>query len=411
MPVAVLAATIFLFDKWPSWISRSDYTREMKALSVIFPYLPYVLSGAALLLGWRFHQSGMVLSGWLIGTAYWCVHMGGCTPGTGIFAVMSCLVFIEIAVFSSWRWRQLPLKTAIFWAVGVLLQSALPAGFQRLMESGDVRPESVVSSPLLAHLSAAARQADLSGILRFQPAMIVFYIVCLYLLFLAFQHRDALAAGLLGVLLCVFIGLEPAQSAARIPAFFSAAGIILMFSCIEASFIMAYRDELTGLPSRRALNQTLAGLGGCYAIAMIDVDHFKRFNDTYGHKTGDQVLKLLATRLTRLSGGAKAYRYGGEEFTAVFPGKSIEEALPHLEACRRRLSETPFTVRGRTRKASSAGRRGKTGGGKAGKKVKVTASFGVAEPDSVINTPSQVIAAADKALYRAKKAGRDCVKF
>jgi diguanylate cyclase (GGDEF)-like protein len=173
---------------------------------------------------------------------------------------------------------------------------------------------------------------------------------------------------------------------------------------------MAYRDELTGLPSRRALNQTLAGLGGHYAIAMIDVDHFKRFNDTYGHKTGDQVLKLLAARLNRMTGGARAFRYGGEEFTAVFPGKSVEEALPHLEACRRRLSETPFIVRGKARRASSAGRRGNPSKGRARKQVKVTASFGVAEPGAVFKTPSQVVTAADRALYRAKKAGRNCVK-
>lgn len=411
MPAVVLSATIFLFGKWPSWSSQPEYAREVKALSVIFPYLPYLFSGAAMLLGWRFHQTGMALSAWLLGTAYWCIHQGGCIPGTEFSSVLSCLVFTEIAVFSNWRWRQLPLKTASFWAVLVLVQPAVLTGARRLMQSGGMRTEGIVSSPLLVHLVAIFRRADWYGPSQAFPVLIVFYVAGLFLLFLAFQKRDVLAAGLLGVLLSVFMGLGPAQSADRPPAFFSAASVILVFSCIEASFIMAYRDELTGLPSRRALNQTLAGLGGYYAIAMIDVDHFKRFNDTYGHKTGDQVLKLLATRLTRMSGGSRAFRYGGEEFTAVFPGKSKEEALPHLEACRKRLSETPFIVRGKARRASSAGRRGKIGKRKAAKKVKVTASFGIAEPDAVLKSPSQVITAADRALYRAKRAGRNCVKI
>jgi GGDEF domain-containing protein len=143
---------------------------------------------------------------------------------------------------------------------------------------------------------------------------------------------------------------------------------------------------------------------------MIDVDHFKRFNDIYGHKTGDQVLKLLAARLTRMSGGARAFRYGGEEFTAVFPGKSVEDAFPHLEACRKRLAANPFIVRGKKRRRASADLRGKSRSGKVRKQARVTASFGVAEPTPALRTTAQVIASADKALYRAKRAGRNCVK-
>jgi diguanylate cyclase (GGDEF)-like protein len=410
MPVAVLSATLFLYGKWPAWSHLPVHTRELKALSVIFPFLPYLFAGAALVLGWRFHQSGMVLSAWLAGTAYWCVQQEWYTPDTGFSTVLSCLVFIEIVIFSSWRWRQLPLKTAVLWTAGVLLQTAVLAGVHYMTDGLGGQSEGVVSSPLLAHLSAVARQADWSGMPHVFLVMIVFYAAGIYLFILAFQKRDVLAAGLLGVLLSVFVALGPAQTHDKPQAFFSAAGLILLFSCVEASFIMAYRDELTGLPSRRALNQTLAGLGNNYTIAMIDVDHFKRFNDTYGHKAGDQVLKLLATRLTRMTGGGRAFRYGGEEFTVVFPGKSKEEALSHLEACRRRLSETPFIVRGRARRASSADRRGNPPKGRARKQVKVTASFGVAEPGSVFKTPSQVVTAADRALYRAKKAGRDCVK-
>src|SRR2546426_9194380 len=97
---------------------------------------------------------------------------------------------------------------------------------------------------------------------------------------------------------------------------------------------MAYEDTLTGLPARRALNEALLRLGGQYSVAMIDVDHFKRINDRHGHDVGDQVLKMIAAKLAQVSGGGKAYRYGGEEFAVIFPGRKAEECLADVEALR-----------------------------------------------------------------------------
>ena len=71
-----------------------------------------------------------------------------------------------------------------------------------------------------------------------------------------------------------------------------------------------------------------------YSIAMVDIDHFKRCNDTYGHDTGDQVLRLVASRLARVTGGGQAYRCGGEEFAILFPGKTTIDVLEHLEKLR-----------------------------------------------------------------------------
>jgi diguanylate cyclase (GGDEF)-like protein len=108
---------------------------------------------------------------------------------------------------------------------------------------------------------------------------------------------------------------------------------------------MAYRDELTQLPSRRALNESLLKVGDSYTIAMVDVDHFKQFNDTYGHETGDQVLQMIASRLADVSGGGKAFRYGGEEFAVMFPNKLMDEAYPSLEALRKSVEKSTFKVR------------------------------------------------------------------
>src|SRR5258706_12321492 len=91
----------------------------------------------------------------------------------------------------------------------------------------------------------------------------------------------------------------------------AAAGVILLVVVLQESHRLAFRDELTNLPSRRALEERLTGLGPAYAIAMIDLDHFKLFNDTHGHHIGDQGLKLVAARLPAIEAGGTSYRYAG----------------------------------------------------------------------------------------------------
>ena len=142
---------------------------------------------------------------------------------------------------------------------------------------------------------------------------------------------------------------------------------------------------------------------------MIDIDHFKKFNDRYGHKTGDQVLKMVASKLRGVSGGAKIFRYGGEEFTAIFPGKSVEEAIPYLQEYRESMESSPFVVRSKIRRKSTSNNRGKSKLSGL-KRVKVTVSIGVAELDKNHTNPEKVLKAADRKLYKAKKAGRNRVK-
>jgi GGDEF domain-containing protein len=141
---------------------------------------------------------------------------------------------------------------------------------------------------------------------------------------------------------------------------------------------------------------------------MVDIDRFKQFNDKHGHDVGDQVLRMVASKLERVSGGGQGFRYGGEEFAVVFPGKSMADVLPHLESLRKAVQATCFVLRGpdRPKKKPDTPRPQ----GAPGKAVFVTVSIGVAERDEVRRQPSQVIRAADEALYRAKKAGRNQVR-
>ena len=186
--------------------------------------------------------------------------------------------------------------------------------------------------------------------------------------------------------------------------------LMLVVAIAQEAYQMAFRDELTGLPGRRALNERLQRLGRQYVIAMADVDHFKAFNDTHGHDVGDEVLRLVASQLRKIGGGGRAYRYGGEEFTLVFPGRTLEDCLPHLEAVRQAVEVYQMQLRDRTSRPADAqqGRRRRGSSGTA--QVSVTISIGVAERLPTQRHPDEVIKAADQALYSAKSAGRNCVR-
>ncbi|QJQ08328.1 GGDEF domain-containing protein [Pseudomonas putida] len=187
--------------------------------------------------------------------------------------------------------------------------------------------------------------------------------------------------------------------------------VMLMIAAAVAheAYQMAFRDELTGLPGRRALNERMQRLGRNYVIAMTDVDHFKKFNDTHGHDVGDQVLRLVASRLSKVTGGGRAYRYGGEEFALVFAGKTAEECVPHVEAVREVIANYVMHLRDQSSRPQddTSGRQRRSGN--SGGTVSVTISIGVAERQVDHRNPEAVLKSADQALYSAKGAGRNCV--
>lgn len=191
--------------------------------------------------------------------------------------------------------------------------------------------------------------------------------------------------------------------------FFSLAGILLIYNIMSTSHSLAFIDQLTEIPSRRALENEMGHLGRNYSIAMLDVDHFKKFNDTHGHDTGDDVLRLVAKTLKSVEGKAKVYRYGGEEFTVLFKGKNADESFPFLDELREKVASYDMVVRNRSDrpKDDKLGTK-KRGSNNTEKTVNVTISIGVAD-SSDIKHPKKVLKAADEALYKAKKSGRNCV--
>lgn len=184
-----------------------------------------------------------------------------------------------------------------------------------------------------------------------------------------------------------------------------AASAVLLLSLSHQMLQLAYIDELTQLPQRRALLNHLSRLRRRSAVTMLDVDHFKKFNDSYGHDVGDQVLKLLGAILARET-GFSAYRYGGEEFTLVFSHNNIDTLAEKLEQVRAKVANYPLAIRQPDRPADVKAGKQQRGSNANGKTVHVTISLGCAirQPGE---TTTQLLKRADEALYKAKKAGRN----
>ena len=228
--------------------------------------------------------------------------------------------------------------------------------------------------------------------------------VFLYTLVLCFVRPSPQMSAGLGVLIMLIVQMHFGVTSASLNVFSSAALLMCLYAVTQESWRMAYLDELTGLPARRALREKFQQMNGLYAIGMLDVDFFKKFNDTYGHDTGDAVLQMIAGKMNKVTGGGLPYRFGGEEFSIVFKGKNSAEARQHLEALCKTIANTPFVInRGSRRKSDKRARL------KENKSVTVTVSIGVAESNSSVSSPWDVIKLADRALYRAKKNGRNRV--
>lgn len=232
------------------------------------------------------------------------------------------------------------------------------------------------------------------------------YFVALFTLYRSLRRPNLLVASLLTslVLVCLLY-----QQQLALPSSIIFALVALQYTAVVMidSYYLAYRDELTNLPSRRALNQYALSLGRHYSVAMLDIDHFKKFNDTYGHDIGDQVLKLVASKLSGVKSGGKVFRYGGEEFTVIFPRKSAEQVEHALDTLRQTVANYKIVIRHPLRKSKKA-RKGNNSDNF--KNVSVTISIGVATREAKA-TFEQTVKQADLALYRAKKNGRNNVSY
>lgn len=223
------------------------------------------------------------------------------------------------------------------------------------------------------------------------------------------SHCVLLACMITTTLLCTWFDLNSISSL-----FSSLIACALLATLLFNSHDLAFLDELTGLPGRRALMNELKHCGKQYCLVMADIDHFKQFNDTHGHDTGDDVLRIVAQELAKIKGGGKAFRYGGEEFTLLFKRRGMDEVRPHLEKIRESIENYPLIIRDKASRPEDKTTKKKLlkskreASNSKSSHVQVTVSFGIAQ-SSYSETSEQVMKSADQALYRAKEKGRNCI--
>lgn len=388
------------------------------APSLAFYYVGVFTAG--LILAWRFNSSRVFFSLLVLLLAHRAVdffsegqiHTG---PGRMAVALAALLIPLNFIMFARMRERGLVIAGIAPRFLLLFLESVMFAVL--------CRPENSPSNP--HHPGEASIPPWI--LLSFVAATGVF-------VWRFFQTRKPIEPGFAWSVAAVFLWLQFVPLGKMADAYVATAALILGASLIETSYVLAYYDELTGIRGRRAFNESLLSLDQQYAIAIVDIDHFKKFNDTYGHDVGDQVLCMVASRLSHVGGEGQAFRCGGEEFAIVFRNTSAKEAFEHLGTLRQIIERSTFRVRGSERRAESrtennaekeSDRRASESDRRKSRKKKaasaspsqspdrlsVTVSMGVAEPSTRYRQPEQVIQAADQALYRAKNSGRNRVEL
>ncbi len=411
---------------WKAWLVPGGLLLALAATLVsstlfvqVAPSLAFYYVGvfaAGLLLAWRFNSSRLLFSLLVLLLAHRAVdffsvgqvHTG---PGRTAVALAALLIPLNFIVFASMRERGL-IIAGIAPRFGLLFLESVVFAVLCRPENSPANPPHPGEHPI-----------PLWILLSFVAAIAVF-------VRRFFQTRKPIEPGFVWSVAAVFMWLQFGPVGKASDAYVATAALILAASLIETSYVLAYHDELTGIRGRRAFNEALLSLDQQYAIAIVDIDHFKKFNDTYGHDVGDQVLCMVAKRLLQVGGDGQAFRCGGEEFAIVFRSTSAKEAFEHLDSLREIIEKSTFHVRGSERRAErnaetrSDRRASEPDRRKSAKKkpasaspnqspdrLSVTVSIGVAEPSTRYRQPEQVIQAADQALYRAKNKGRNRVEL
>lgn len=386
--ILILLGCYFLMNKIPSISSPVVF---------IIKYSSYVIFGLGIILSIRFNQGRVFLIILLLTLSqlflnyYSELAISTTAYSQAIYPVMCTLIPLNIAAFSQFKER------GIFSLWGKIRMFLILIEFfviYKIAVSNDPSIQKVINYKFI--------NIPLEKTIVHQITLLIFFITLMFFIIKAYVRNSIFDIRLVGVNLSVLMALFFINDKISFSIFLSAAGLMLIISIIEDSYSMAYLDELTGIPSRRALREALMKLGNKYVIAMVDIDFFKKFNDKYGHDVGDDVLKLVASNLVQVTGGGKAFRYGGEEFTILFPNKSINDVIPHLDNLRIKVSKSGYT-RKPSKAQSSKSKRGNSS------QLFVNISIGVCEKSSKYKDPGDVIKGADKALYRAKKKGRNCV--
>lgn len=383
-----------------SWLAPQQATIP-RTLIVIQDYLPYLIILPSLLLCFAFRLTREFNQLVILLLVYWVlVHFIWYNPyklsinKTFLLHTLAILLPLNIILHNLFKERGIISSHGLIRLAGTVLQILLVILLIWLGNKTLHRSLDVTLLPILKFKQLSIPQLALVGFIA--TAIVV-------------SIKSALHPGALNINQVIFsiaclLLLQYSRNELFGTLFLSLAALSILIAILLNSYNLAFLDELTGLPSRRALKQALATLGKRYSVAMLDIDHFKKLNDTYGHDVGDQVLKMVASRIRKVPGVNKAFRYGGEEFTVLFPNKTLDEAIINAKQICEAIAREPFVLRNKRRPKKKPPFLSKS---RIRKKINVTISIGVAQKNNRHKTAQDAIKAADKALYRAKESGRN----
>lgn len=395
--IAVFPFVILLI----AWILAMSTFVPNNELNVIFITLPYIFAFFAMVLSVWFQHSRV------------------------FYAV--CVILFSIAVFSSpGKLNRTAFKNGVSLIIpiifviltvmeerGIISKHGLIKGLMFIalilfvvIDAGNVSPWFERLKPVEFIFK------DIENIQGIPVISVFMFFICLFILLTRFLILSSnMDIAFTGATLGCFIILHFTKFPDILSLFSSAVFLIFIIALFEASYSLAFHDTLTGLLSRRAMEQEFLRIGSRYTLAIVDVDHFKKVNDRYGHQVGDQVLRMVASCIQRCAKGGKVFRYGGEEFVIIFPKKTIKETLHILERIRMAVQKRPFVIRGADRPKKKP--KGEIQSAEGTERFRVTVSIGIAEKTERMRnrTDSEIIEMADKAVYQAKANGRNCIVY
>ena len=360
------------------------------------PFFTVVVATLALFIGIRFQRSRVAFAAVVIVLAERALSLttGTAPEARALFQVIAVLLPLNIA-FLPWT-----LERGMFTPAGLARLGGLAGQAAAALVAAHALPRQTLALLEARRLPAAITASSAVGDL----GLVAFAAAALLLAASVAFDSGPVRRPWVWALAATFLALQSPRPGPAPTIYLATALLMLVVAAIEASFLMAYHDGLTGLPGRRALTEALQRLAGPFAVAMVDVDHFKKLNDRHGHDTGDQVLRMVAAHLAKVRDGGRAFRYGGEEFTLLFPGRDAADVAPELDRLRQEIAGAAFATRRRLRPRARPTKPRARGDAK---RLSVTVSIGVA--DGTAADAHAALGAADRALYRAKDAGRNQV--
>jgi diguanylate cyclase (GGDEF)-like protein len=390
----------------------------LRSAPVLLASYYYVVFLCGLLLAWRFHSSRIFSALILLLLAHQTIEFFAAGRSTALGPGRSALESVAFFVAIDFIWIGFSSETGF--KLSAFADKLIALFLQSVFVAVICRPRPAPGSDLFHNAIVPATWLNWTHI-----AQVPLIAVTSAFVVLVFRHANTVKpvdSGLAWAVASAGVAFSAGGAGLIAQGYFATSALILIVSVVEASYRMAYHDELTGLASRRAWNDQTAHLDSPYTVAVVDIDHFKQFNDVYGHDTGDEVLRMVAGRLAKVAGGGQAFRIGGEEFTILFRGIGVTHAIPHLETVHAGIAEARFRLRGADRRATSRGperrqslrntppsRRKGADFSPDASELSVTVSMGVSEGKNN-DAISESLARADKALYQAKANGRNRIE-